>query len=167
MRELLADMLRQMEWADATVWRTVLAHPPAAEDAKIRELLCHIGVVQHAYLALWKKEPVVIPEPGDFADVHALREWVRTVYAPCIAFVAGADDAMLDASFEAPWAEQFTRMLGRPPAAASIAESVAQMTSHSTYHRGQINTRLRALGASPPLVDFIAWVWMGKPVPEW
>lgn len=160
-------MLRQMEWADAIVWRTVLAHPPAAEDAKIRELLLHIAIVQHAYLALWKKEPVTIPEPDAFADRNALRDWVRTVYEPSIAFIAGAGDATLDAPFEAPWAEQFTRLLGREPAAASIAESVVQMTSHSTYHRGQINARLRTLGGSPKLVDFITWVWIAKPAPEW
>ena len=167
MRELLADMLRQMEWADAVVWRAVLAHPPAAEDPKIRELLFHTAVVQHAYLTLWKREPVSIPEPGDFPDPIALRDWARSSYESSIAFIAGAAEATLAAPFEAPWAAPITEVLGRPPAGASIAESVAQVTSHSAYHRGQINARLRMHGASPPLVDFIAWVWSGKPAPEW
>jgi uncharacterized damage-inducible protein DinB len=39
--------------------------------------------------------------------------------------------------------------------------------SHTAYHRGQVNTRLRELGGDPPLVDFIAWIWMGKPGAEW
>ena len=38
---------------------------------------------------------------------------------------------------------------------------------HSTYHRGQINTRFRELGGEPAMVDFIAWVWLGKPKSEW
>jgi uncharacterized damage-inducible protein DinB len=33
--------------------------------------------------------------------------------------------------------------------------------------RAQVNTRLRELGATPPLVDFIAWAWFGKPAAEW
>jgi uncharacterized damage-inducible protein DinB len=42
-----------------------------------------------------------------------------------------------------------------------------QVTSHSTHHRGQVNARLRALGGEPPLVDYIAWVWFGKPAADW
>ena len=167
MRELLADMLRQMEWADAIVWRAVLTNAPASEDPKVRELLYHIAAVQHAYLAIWKREPIALPEPDDLTDVLALRDWARSVYEPGIALIAGADDATLASPFEAPWGAEIAKALGRQPAAASMAESVAQMTSHSAYHRGQINTRLRTHGVNPPLVDFIAWVWTGKPAPEW
>jgi uncharacterized damage-inducible protein DinB len=167
MRELLADMLRQMEWADALVWRAVLGHPPAAEDAKIRELLYHIAAVQHAYLAVWNQEPMAMPQPGDFADAIALRDWARAGHGPSVAFITGADDAAIAGPFDAPWAAQIAELLGRPPGTASIAESVSQVTSHSAYHRGQINARLRTHGANPPLVDFIAWIWTGKPAPEW
>ena len=38
-----------------------------------------------------------------------------------------------------------------------------QVALHSMYHRGQINARLRDFGGNPPLVDFIAWVWLGRP----
>lgn len=41
------------------------------------------------------------------------------------------------------------------------------MVWRATYHRGQVNTWLRELGLEPPLVDFIAWVWFGKPAPDW
>ena len=37
--------------------------------------------------------------------------------------------------------------------------------SHSTYHRGQVNARLREIGAEPPLVDYIAWLWFDRPAP--
>jgi hypothetical protein len=29
-----------------------------------------------------------------------------------------------------------------------------------------VNARLRELGAEPPLTDFIAWIWFGKPQAE-
>jgi uncharacterized damage-inducible protein DinB len=38
---------------------------------------------------------------------------------------------------------------------------------HSGYHRGQVARRLREHGAEPPLGDFIAWVWMGRPEADW
>ena len=42
-----------------------------------------------------------------------------------------------------------------------------QVAMHTAYHRGQINTRVRELGGEPKLVDFIAWIWYGKPKADW
>lgn len=48
-----------------------------------------------------------------------------------------------------------------------LGETMIQVAMHSQYHRGQINTRLRELGAEPPLVDYIAWIWFGRPDAAW
>jgi len=48
-----------------------------------------------------------------------------------------------------------------------LAKTAFQVTGHSTCHRGQVNTRLRELGAYPPLVDYIAWLWLGRPAADW
>ena len=50
--------------------------------------------------------------------------------------------------------------------APTLAETALQVAMHSTYHRGQVNARLRQIGGEPPLVDFIAWIWFGRPAPE-
>lgn len=50
---------------------------------------------------------------------------------------------------------------------ATVEESVIQIVLHTAHQRAQLCTRLRELGAEPPLVDFIAWVWQGKPDPVW
>ena len=34
---------------------------------------------------------------------------------------------------------------------------------HAAYHRGQTNAALHAVGATPPWVDFVAWVLQGEP----
>ena len=39
------------------------------------------------------------------------------------------------------------------------AETAPHVAMHTTHHRGQVNARLRELGAEPPLVDYIAWLW--------
>jgi uncharacterized damage-inducible protein DinB len=56
---------------------------------------------------------------------------------------------------------------GREPVPTTMRETMLQVAMHSTYHRGQVNARLRELGAEPPLTDYIAWLWMGKPAAEW
>jgi uncharacterized damage-inducible protein DinB len=42
-----------------------------------------------------------------------------------------------------------------------------QISLHSTYHRGQIATRMRELGAEPAATDFILWVFLDKPAASW
>lgn len=63
-----------------------------------------------------------------------------------------------------PWADQLVARFGAAQP-ATLSESVLQVALHSTYHRGQINARLRELGGDPPLVDFIVWIWRGRPSP--
>jgi uncharacterized damage-inducible protein DinB len=36
-------------------------------------------------------------------------------------------------------------------------DHVLQAVLHSQHHRGQVSTRLRALGGAPPTVDYIIW----------
>ncbi|HEX7571604.1 MAG TPA: hypothetical protein VF514_00820 [Bacteroidota bacterium] len=36
-----------------------------------------------------------------------------------------------------------------------------------SYHRAQNAVRLHELGGTPPGGDFIAWLWKGRPEPDW
>src|SRR5437773_1363713 len=65
------------------------------------------------------------------------------------------------------WADQLAVRLGRPPSPVTLAQTMLQVTSHSSHHRGQVNVRLRELGCEPPLIDFITWLWLGKPSADW
>jgi uncharacterized damage-inducible protein DinB len=66
-----------------------------------------------------------------------------------------------------PWGDLVERELGRKPESVSIAETMLQVTLHSQYHRGQINARLRAVGGEPLRVDYLVWVWLGRPNADW
>ncbi len=59
------------------------------------------------------------------------------------------------------------RRIGKKVVPATLEETMTQVASHSTYHSGQINTRFRELGGNPAMVDFIAWVWLGKSNMGW
>jgi uncharacterized damage-inducible protein DinB len=162
----LRELLLHMEWADAVVWRAALAHPPAVTDARLRDLLLHLHGVQRAFLTMWTSEPLTFPQPNDFQDIAAVHAWSQPYYAELAAFLATVDEASLSRTVEMPWLSEFEQRTGRSFQKPSLAETMFQVTSHSTYHRGQVNARIREVGGEPPLVDYIAWIWFGRPQPE-
>jgi uncharacterized damage-inducible protein DinB len=166
--DLLRQLIRHMEWADAEVWRAVSAHAPTANDARLKNLLTHLHLVQRLFLILWTKQPF---DPAgrqpEFATLADLRAWAQTYYGEATRFLGAIDEPMLTDVVEMPWARNLEARLGRTIAMPTLGETIQQVASHSTYHRGQINARLREVGGEPPLVDYIAWIWFGRPEPNW
>lgn len=160
-------MFQHMEWADATVWKALLSVPSAHEDRRLRELLYHLHMVQHSFLDVWKGREQGSPGLQDFSDLHSIREWGRGRYGESMRFLDTITVAELENAVVIPWAARFEASLGTKFNTPTLAETMFQVTSHSTYHRGQVNVRLRELGGTPPLIDFIAWVWTGKPEADW
>lgn len=165
-RELLLELYRHMEWADARVWAAIGS--TKSDDTRLRSLLVHLHTVQWAFLAIWTGRP---PEeayrmPEDFASLPDVRAWAQPVYAAQHAFLTAADTD-LGQILSPPWVAQVEAHLGRRPGPTRIGETAFQVANHSTYHRGQVNARLRELGLTPPLVDYIAWLWLDRPAAEW
>ena len=162
----LNDLYRHMEWADASVWRAVLAAEAARSDTKLRELFYHLHMVQRAFLRVWQGETRYTPFPT-FDDVGPLIEWGRSCYPELFAQVKSWTDDDLTKPLNVPWASRLTKPLGREAKGTTLGQTAQQVALHSLYHRGQINTRLRELGGEPPLVDYIAWLWLGQPQADW
>ena len=160
------ELIRHMEWADSSVLRAVLAHAPAHEDGRLRDLLVHLHGVQAAFLAIWASRALPEPpaEPPTLAQIAA---FARGCHAEVPAMIAQWGQADLSRPIRMPGLEPYERQIGRPFDSPTLAETVVQVATHSTYHRGQVNARLREIGGEPPLVDFIAWIWFGRPAPEW
>jgi uncharacterized damage-inducible protein DinB len=166
-REMLLELYRHMEWADARAWGAIGSTDPG--DARLRTLLVHLHTVQRAFLAVWQGQP---PEDGfrapeSFATLGDVRTWAQPVYEEQRGFLSSASDADLARVLSPPWIAQVEAHFGRPAGPTTLGETAFQVASHSTYHRGQINARLRELGLTPPLVDYIAWLWLDRPAPEW
>ena len=102
----------------------------------------------------------------DFAVVESREQlWAKAAIS-----LQNQDFALLAALTESmvpPWGPMVEAKLGMKCAPTTLRQTLLQVALHSAHHRGQVSARLRELGAEPPPTDFIAWLWLGKPQPEW
>lgn len=176
----LQDQFRHMEWADAMVWQTARSVDTTLSDETLRARLHHIQLVQRVFLAVWQgeftkyqdnneRQQVLMAwfnKGGDLRGTDLLA-WGQSYHRDAQSYLDSLSEEALGQIVALPWAEMVAASIGQIPAASTMAETLQQVTMHSAYHRGQVNTRLREVGAEPPLVDFIAWVWLGKPAAQW
>jgi uncharacterized damage-inducible protein DinB len=166
---LIRDLYRQMEWADAAVWRTIFedtASTPAGEDPDLKGLLYHLHLVQNGFLSVWRAEPFAPPEAATL-DASGIARWARGYHREVAGFLSGLKESDLDRPAPLPWAGEYTAEKGEEPHSTSLGETLVQVAMHSTHHRGQVCARLRQSGLEPPLVDYIGWLWFGKKAAEW
>ena len=176
----LLNQFRHMEWADALVWRTALSVDLNLADETMRARLHHIHLVQRVFLSVWQgafahlqdsheRQQAVKAWMNKGGDLRAadLLAWGQTYHRDVQSYLSGLSEDALAQVVTLPWSEMVAARIGQTPASSTLAETLQQVAMHSAYHRGQVNSRLRELGAEPPLVDFIAWVWLDKPAAQW
>ena len=160
------ELFAYTAWADANVWTAVLHEAAASADGRVRDYLFHIHIVQGVFLAVWRGAAIQAP-PKEAPELTFLLASARSKHAELASFLSGLDEASLSEGIRLPWAGRFTELSGKEPAPITMGETLLQVVNHSTYHRGQVNSRLRELGGTPPMTDFIAWVGLGKPEADW
>ena len=72
------------------------------------------------------------------------------------ATLAGWDEAALEHKVCIPWFPE-------PPCVISAAEAIMQAVLHTQHHRGQCMTKLKEKGGTNSNVDYIIWIWKGRP----
>lgn len=167
--DVLRDLIQHMEWADAAVWRAVLTHEGARHDTRLHDLLRHLHSVQKMFLLVWRGESIIAEFKAfaEIPDASGLQQRAIAYYPELRRFLETLDSASMTRGIVMPFLDEFEKKLGETFAVPTLAETMFQVTSHSTYHRGQVNARLREVGGEPPLVDYIAWLWFGRPAPDW
>lgn len=166
-RDRLDGFLVHMEWADALMWKSVGAVPAAQHDARLLALLHHLHQVQWIYLSIWRREPPpALTDANAYDNARALKNWARPYYSKAAKFIESLDEDALGRTVDFPWADQIKERFGSA-GSATLRETIAQILLHTTYHRAQVATRVRELGGEPALTDYIAWIWMNRPRPEW
>lgn len=165
--EVARDLLAHAAWADAEVWIAIRALPESLADAALREKLHHIHIVQYAFPAIWDRRAIDVAPLESFSDIGAMIAWARKGHEALAARVALMTEAEAGTHASVPWSKLVAERIGTEPAPVTVGETMLQVAFHSTYHRGQANTRLREIGGKPPLVDYIAWIWFRRPAPRW
>ena len=145
-------------WANRTMFDAAQALPPEQyfRDLKssyggVHGTLCHIVWAEQLWLHRWMIRPNPgVPQGTDLESLADVRERWEQVDAERGRFVAVRTDASLDE----------TRVV-KPSSGGEYVHTFRQMfrhfINHSSYHRGQIVTFLRQLGAKPPTTDLILY----------
>ena len=115
--------------------------------------------VAHLYMAEWLWSARLLglpmqplPKASEFPDVASLSK----AWPPIEARLRGYIDQLTDA--EIVRVMEYTS-LSFGPAATQIGHIIQHVFNHASYHRGQVTTMLRQLGADPPLgMDFTRFI---------
>jgi uncharacterized damage-inducible protein DinB len=119
--------------------------------ASVRDTLVHLYSSERVWCARWERAPAVgMLDPNAFTTVPSLRQPWRTH--------EGAMRAVLERlSDDVAQVIEYQDLKGRVWR-QTFAEMAQHVVNHGSYHRGQVTTMLRQLGASPAEpMDLIAF----------
>lgn len=164
MIDFLRDLYGHQEWADAELWKAVEGQPGALADEHIPKRFRHFHSTQYGYLMIVQGEKIGVRDferrYGDSVEIQKVKENAKEIHHQLGQLLAEMPESRLEEKLLLPWFKD-------PSFVVSIAQALVQVPMHSQYHRGQNATRLRELGGKPPTLDFVLWIWKGKPKPEW
>ena len=110
----------------------------------IRDTLTHTYSAEWVWYTRWHGESPTSPIPMDrFPDLAALTTAWRELEGKIRAFIASQDDAGLARTMS-------YRLMNGQPGSSVLWQMIQHVVNHGSYHRGQITTMLRQLGAAPP-----------------
>jgi len=117
----------------------------------VRDTLAHIYGAQWAWLERWHgRTPNALPSAADFPDFETVRRRFTEIDRNLVDFAASltADDLQR--------VVQYKNVAGETQA-RPLWQMLQHVANHSTYHRGQVTTLLRQLGAKATGTDLITF----------
>jgi uncharacterized damage-inducible protein DinB len=122
--------------------------------ASVRDTLAHVHAAEWAWHERWNGRLPPAPRPLDeFADVAGLRAAWADTETQLRGFLerVGAEPGGLNRVIE-------YRLFSGEPGASVFWHMLQHVVNHASYHRGQVTTMLRQLGARPGKpMDLIAY----------
>jgi uncharacterized damage-inducible protein DinB len=118
----------------------------------IRDTVTHVYAAEWAWYSRWHGvSPTALTAGDQLLDLPALRSaWVEHEQK-MRAFVGGLTDADVNRIVE-------YKLLSGQPGSTPLWQIVQHVVNHASYHRGQLTTMLRQLGAQPAKsMDMIAY----------
>jgi uncharacterized damage-inducible protein DinB len=115
----------------------------------VRDTLAHIYGAQWIWMERWHgRVPAGLPAAADFPDFETVKRRFAEIDRNLVDYVASlnADDIQRVLEFKTMAGTQIAQPLW---------QMLQHVANHSTYHRGQIATMLRQLGAKAESTDLI------------
>lgn len=155
---LFRRLFEYNRWANARARAAVARLTPeqftrqvGGSYGSVRNTLAHVVASEWVWLRRWKgTSPTAPPFPEDGLTFERLEAEWEPIERETQVFVDGLGDAKL----EEVVAYNNTRGL---PFSEPLWQQLQHLVNHSSYHRGQIVTLLRQLGAEPIGTDLIAF----------
>lgn len=110
----------------------------------VRDTIVHTYSAEWNWYSRWTgASPSRMLDPRTFPDRWSVRRAWTEQEAKLRGFVGGLDQQGLGRSFE-------YKLMNGEPAESVFSHMLQHLVNHATYHRGQITTMIRQLGAPPP-----------------
>ena len=123
----------------------------ASSFRSVRDTLAHIYGAEWIWLERWHgRTPSALPSAADFPDLESVRRRMVEIDRNLVDFAASlnADDLHR--------VVQYKTVAGAANA-QPLWQMLQHLANHSTYHRGQVTTLLRQLGAKAISTDLLAF----------
>jgi len=151
--ELLQHLAQHQAWADTLHWKTLHENSTLLEDPEIRKRLNHILMAVRGLTRLAQGETVDLSGMKDIEPPDQLEAALGKANAELIEALDTIDLQRMIAlprGPQGPW---------EAPASVLLMQAIL----HSQHHRGQNASRMRQLGATPPMTDYVIWYALGRP----
>lgn len=117
----------------------------------VRDTLVHVLSAEWVWLSRWNgTSPTAFPESAGLDTHERIRARWSELEGEFATFLAALTEARLSEVLE-------YRNTKGEPYAEPLWQLMRHVVNHSTYHRGQITTMLRQLGAMPASTDLIRY----------
>jgi uncharacterized damage-inducible protein DinB len=155
---LVRDLVRHKLWANAALIQSIRQLDAASADDALRTLLHHILVADRFWFALSRGESFDMEVEGTVPTaLDDVVQRYRETHEAQLRWIDTIEERELERLIETPY------IRGRQ---YSVAQAAVQVCLHSHGHRALAATRLRALGGTPPSMDYILWL-PERPAAKW
>lgn len=115
----------------------------------VRDTLVHTMLVEWLWLERWHgRSPTSYAPNAEFPDVESVRARWLEIERDLLDYIASLTPADVQRVVQ-------HKTTAGVPQAAPLWQMLQHVVNHGTYHRGQVATMLRQLGAKPTPIDLI------------